>query len=75
MQHSFFQFLWHRVGDGKWSFLMTLNGALAGMVGRVNNFLFHILLIIIILMINMIMTITTTTISSIQAAHCAGFNV
>ena len=26
------QYLWHRVGDGKWSFLMTLNGALAGMV-------------------------------------------
>jgi len=26
------KYLWHRVGDGKWSFLMTLNGALAGMV-------------------------------------------
>merc|ERR1712037_631441 len=28
------KFLWHRVGDGKWSFLMTLNGALAGMVAQ-----------------------------------------
>merc|ERR1712012_929655 len=27
-------FLWHHVGDGKWSFLMTLDGALAGMVAQ-----------------------------------------
>jgi len=28
------KFVWHRVGDGRWSFLMTINGALAGMVSQ-----------------------------------------
>ena len=35
------QYLWHRVGDGKWSFLMTLNGALAGMVSAIYSVIFE----------------------------------
>ena len=51
MQNILCQFLWHRVGDGKWSFLMTLNGALAGMVGDVTNHLYFVFTIIIIMII------------------------
>ena len=58
MQNILCQFLWHRVGDGKWSFLMTLNGALAGMVGDVTNLLYFVFIFIsiTILMNNMIIT-------------------
>ena len=50
--HIFFKFLWHRVGDGKWSFLMTLNGALAGMVGNLTNNPF-----LIVILTNMIIVV------------------
>ena len=54
MQNILCQFLWHRVGDGKWSFLMTLNGALAGMVGDVTNLLCFVFILMIMIIMDMI---------------------
>ena len=54
MQNILGQFLWHRVGDGKWSFLMTLNGALAGMVGDVTNLLCFVFILMIMIIMDMI---------------------